>query len=279
MKKVFYILILMLAISCKKDKDTAPDESFLEKQQAPFGSGGVDVKLQKLLHNSHLVAEYVYDGNYLSQEKRYVTLAMPEHFGTGSFKRNAGIPVSYEVVSADVSLGTGTVSSEFKPFYNLEFAAPANDSVRNITEEYFTYPQLYNRNYIFDKDGYIVKQLMTLKTSPNTVYNATYTRDSKHNITRSEGTIYDQNGTSGVVQFEYDSHPNPFFHLGIDWQGQMSINSFSPNNIIRETRISASGATYHIKYIYEYAPNGFPSKVTVKNDQVDATLYTLDFVY
>ncbi|TLV02944.1 hypothetical protein [Dyadobacter luticola] len=279
MKKFYFLLLLAGFISCKKDKETAPDLSYLERQQAPFGSRGADVKLQKLLYNNRLLAEYVYEGNYLSQELRYAAFEKPAHFGTGSFTRNAGIPTTYKVISASVSPEGGSVSPDFKPFYNLTFEAPANDSVRKLTEEYFTYPQLYNRIYFFDDNGYIIKQVMTAKNAPGTDYSATYTRDAQHNVIESASTIYDQNGMTGIIKYEYDNHPNPFFHLGIDWQGQMSVNSFSPNNIVRETRVATNGSAYHVDYTYEYLPNGYPSKVTVKSDSAGGTVYTLNFVY
>jgi hypothetical protein len=279
MKNIAWFLITLILLSCKKEKETNPDLSFLTRQQAPFGSTGVDVKLQKVAYNGRLLVEYTYDGNYLSQEKRYVTFAVPAHFGTGSFKRNEGVPESYDMVSADVSPEGGWVSPDFKPFYNLKFVAPTNDSVRNVIEEFFPDPYISLNDYFFDKDGYIKKHLVTRKGGQQITYHEVYKRDTGHNITERSGTLYDPSGSNAPVRFEYDDHPNPFFKLGLDWQGQMSVNAFSPNNIVREIRTAPGGSTFHVNYKYEYLPNGYPSKVTVQSDMPSAPGYTLEFFY
>ncbi|NIJ54157.1 hypothetical protein [Dyadobacter arcticus] len=279
MKKLLYLFAVISFLACKNEKDADPDLSFLDKQQAPFGRVSVDVKLRKLLYNGRLLAEYIYEGDYFSQEKRYATFAVPAHYGTGSFKRNAGIPESFEMVSAFVSPEGGWVSTDFKPTYNLKFSPAANDSVRNIVEEYFTYPQISYKDYTFDGNGFVIRESQTKKSAPQINYHAVFSRDAQHNIRESLGTIYDQNGKSGLVKFDYDDHPNPFFKMGIDWQGQMSVSAFSPNNIVRETRIGPDGVPFHINYTYEYFANGYPEKVSVKADLPLSQAYTIEFIY
>jgi hypothetical protein len=274
--------VLLLA-SCNSDEPNPkpmPDPSVLAKHQAPFGSQPVDIKLKKLMFNGRLIAEYTYDGDLLSEQKKYLTFTVPGHYQTGSFKRNGGLTESYEVISADWVGESEYVSDVFKPTYALNFKTPLSDTLVSVTEENLTFLDTYYRIYVFDKEGFIKREEFSEGPgNSGSNFKVFYQRDAQHNILKSDIRYTSQPDIPAEVTYEYDNHPNPFFKLGIDRSGQLSTHSLSPNNIVKETIIPYNAPTYSIHYTYEYLPNGYPSKVTVKSESSTSPAYTIEFVY
>ena len=282
MKKLLPLLFLIILTSCDKDKTAPipyPDPAVLAKHQAPFGTPAVDVKLKKVLYNGNLLAEYIYEGDLLLEQKKFLLFQTPKHYQSGKFKRNGTLTASYEVVSADWDAETEHVSEVFNPYYSIEFLVPTDDSLQNVQEENLVFLENFYRLYAFDKQGFITRQEFTEKTNPTNDFKITYIRNEQHNASEiwvkfaSDATISDH------VQYMYDTHPNPFFKLGIDRNGQLAAHSVSPNNIMRETFIEAGKPLYSLNYAYEYASNGYPSKVIVSSESSATPLYTLEFVY
>ncbi|MCE7066102.1 hypothetical protein [Dyadobacter sp. CY326] len=282
MKKLLPIIFLFALASCDKDKNEPipyPDPAVLAKHQAPFGSPTVDVKLKKLLYNGKMFAEYVYEGDLLLEQKKFLLFDVPVHYESGSFVRKGGITESYEVSSADWNGESQSVSDIFKPAYSISFNPPVNDSLREITEENQVFLEIFYRTYAIDKQGFVTRQDFTEKTNTANDFTITYIRNEQHNVAKSWIKFAPQPDISNRVEYVYDNHPNPFFKLGLDRNGQMATHSLSPNNIVKETILGASGPLYSVDYKYEYAANGYPSKVTVESKNPAYTSYTLDFTY
>ena len=283
MKKLLYIFTFCAVTACNRDRDNspvpAPSFEMAEKQQAPFGTAGVDVKLRKVLYNNRLVSEFEYSGDYLSQEKKYVTFATPALWATRSFTRDGGLPISSHLISAYVSGEGGFVSKDFNPSHHVTFNSIANDSVRTLTEDHLTSSETYIRDFTFDKAGYAIRETQTRKGQKSPEYAFFYLRDSKHNIAEVWQASRDTPNKVGTTRYEYDNHPNPFFKLGVDWQDQISVHVLSPNNIVREIRVNEDGTEIHTNYTYEYNAAGYPKKVTVQTELPDYDPHTLDFIY
>ncbi|SKB71962.1 hypothetical protein [Dyadobacter psychrophilus] len=282
MKKLLPLVFLLILASCNDDKDQPvpyPDPAVLAKQQAPFGAPAVDVKLKKLLYNGKLFAEYIYEGDLLSEQKKYLLFSVPGHYQTGSFKRNGAQLESYDVVAAQWIAESQFVSDVFKPSYSIRFDAPANDTLRTVTEENLIFLENFYRTYILDKQGFIKRQEFTERNNAGNDFTITYTRNEQHNVVTSAVVYASQPTAANRVEYEYDNHPNPFFKLGIDRNGQLATHSLSPNNIVKETIIDATGPVYSIEYKYEYGANGYPSKVKVESKSQGFTAYTMDFLY
>jgi hypothetical protein len=281
MKKLFCLFAILSLLSCDREEKpvpSGPNPDLISQQQAPFGSMGVDIKLQKVLYNGRLASEYIYEGDYLSQGKKYAFIK-PVLWAVRSYYREAGLVKSSSLIAADISPEAGTVSKDFNPRHNVTFITPWNDSTRTLSMENLPVSQTYSNVYTFDKDGFVVKETTILLGRNEAEYTYSYTRNAKHNITESRQISYQNTDKPYVVRYGYDDHPNPFFNLGVDWQDQLSINSYSPNNIIRETHIDTNGEEYHIDYTYEYYGNGYPKKVTIAKDIPLSTPYILEFLY
>jgi hypothetical protein len=284
MKKLLLSLSLTLLLgSCDSDEQNPrplPDPAVLAKHQAPFSSKPVDIKLKELMYNGRLIAEYIYEGDLLSQQKKFLTFMVPGHYQTGSFKRNGGLTESYEVISADWVGESEYVSDVFKPTYALTFKAPLSDSLVSVTEENLTFLDTYYRIYVFDKEGFIKREEFSEGPgNSGTDFKILYQRDAQHNILKSDMRYTARPDILQEVTYQYDNHPNPFFKLGIDRSGQLSIHSLSPNNIVKETFKPDNEPAFSVNYMYEYLPNGYPSKVTVKSESPTSQTYTIDFVY
>lgn len=282
MKKVLALLFLLCLASCNDDKDKPapfPDPAVLAKQQAPFGTSAVDVKLTKLLFNGKLFAEYFYEGDLLREQKKYLLFNVPGHYQTGSFKRNSGKLESYDVESAEWIAESQYVSDVFKPSYSIRFDAPVFDTLRTVTEENLVFLSNYTRTYIFDKQGFVKREVFLERSYGSNDITTTYKRNEQHNVVASTVLYAAQPSVANRIEYEYDSHPNPFFKLGIDRSGQLAAHSLSPNNIVKETIIDAAGPVYFIEYQYEYGANGYPSKVKVESNSLGFIPYTMEFSY
>jgi len=282
MKKLLPLVFLLALLSCNDDKDQPapyPDPAVLAKQQAPFGTPAVDVKLKKLLYNGKLFAEYIYEGDLLREQKKYLLFSVPGHYQSGSFKRNAGITESYDVVSAEWIAESQFVSDVFKPAYSIKFDTPVNDSLRTVTEENLIFLENFYRTYTLDKQGFIKRQDFTERSNTANDFTITYIRNEQHNVASSTVVYASQPTLASRVEYEYDNHPNPFFKLGIDRNGQLATHSLSPNNITKETIVDADGTVYSIEYQYEYATNGYPIKVKVESKGQGFNAYSMDFSY
>jgi hypothetical protein len=282
MKKHLAFLFLLALGSCNDDKNQPtpyPDPAVLAKQQAPFGSPPVDVKLKKLLYNGKLAAEYIYEGDLLREQKKFLFFNVPGHYQSGNFVRNAGVTESYDVVSAAWNGEAQTVSDVFKPAYSIRFNKPDNDSLREVTEENLIFLEIFYRTYAIDKAGFITRQEFTEKTNTANDFSIFYIRNGQHNIAKSWVKYAEQTAPGTYVEYEFDNHPNPFFKLGLDRTGQLAAHAMNPNNVVKETVSDANGPIYSIDYKYEYAANGYPSKVSVGSKSPAFTPYTMEFNY
>ncbi|MCF2447663.1 hypothetical protein L0657_27155 [Dyadobacter sp. CY345] len=280
MKNALFLLILFLVISCNQNdkSDPTPNPDVISKQQAPFGSQAVDVKLQKVFSGGKLVTEYIYEGDFLFQEKNYLLFDKPALWATRTLLQENGIAKSFNVVSAQFSGEGGWVSDDFKPFYNITFNEILNDSVRNLTVEN---PSLKNTSlseFKFDRDGFISKQTNTTKYQKEADYIYTYLRDASHNIVEARRTSRDKPGKVSIVKYEYDTNPNPFFKLGLHFE-LVSIDALSPNNIVLEKRLAEDGSEYITDYKYEYNTNGYPRTLIVQARLPLSKPQTLEFEY
>ncbi|MCF2488772.1 hypothetical protein [Dyadobacter sp. CY347] len=282
MKRLLPFLFLLVLASCKDDEKQPvpyPDPAVLAKHQAPFGSPPVDVKLKKLLFNGKLFAEYIYEGDLLREQKKFLFFDVPGHYESGNFVRNAGVTESYDVVSAEWNGEAQYVSDIFKPAYSIRFNPPVNDSLREVTEENLIFLEIFYRTYAIDKQGFITRQEFTEKTNTANDFSIFYIRNEQHNIAKSWVKYAAETTFASFVTYEFDTHPNPFFKLGLDRNGQLAAHAMSPNNVVKETISDKNGPIYSIDYKYDYASNGYPAKVTVGSGNPAFTPYTMEFNY
>lgn len=263
-----YIFIAFLISSCSsKQSDPGPDTSVLAGHQAPFGTDTVPVKIRKILSDNQLVGEFLYVDGYVSEHKRYLkNYTKQTQYSAAVFKRRNGFPLSYEVKVADYVPETQFISSNFLTRNILLFETPANNSTHEVSEDW---PQLYNqflRKFLFDRQGLIVQQDVTVQNSNNNRYITTYIRDAAGNVTSSFNTKVSDSGKTNRREYEYDNRNSPFFKMGIDWQGDVSAHTFGRNNITRETIYNDNGGSSVITYKYTYLANGYPDKVIITTD-------------
>jgi len=185
--------------------------------------------------------------------------------------------MSYEVKVADYVPETQFISSNFLAKYIMLFEAPVSNSTHEVSE---SWPQLYNqflRKFLFDRQGFIVQQDVTVQNANNNRFITTYIRDAAGNVTSSFDTKVSDSGKTNRREYEYDNRNNPFFKMGIDWQGDVSAHTFGPNNITKETVYNDNGGSLTTTYKYTYLANGYPDKVTITTD--NGTTENLVFMY
>ena len=281
MRKILYLFTMLAIASCKKDDvEIQLDLAKIEKQQAPFGTSIVNTKLHKVLYNGQLIQEYFYDDWYLSGWKTYVTFDKPILAGTGTFTRENKMLTSFGIDIADEIIAEFQyVSEKMKKRNVLTFETPKTDSTRNVYEEYFVSPRTYSRKFLFNNEGYIIEEDASKATEYG--YITRYIRNAQNNVSDSW-----RRHTSGIdeataVQYKYDNHPNPFFKMGIDRHGELSIHMLSPNNITREAFIDSEGRAHIYTYTYEYLANWYPKRVTISKsvNGSEPKPYQLDFIY
>ncbi|MCE7063907.1 hypothetical protein [Dyadobacter sp. CY326] len=279
MKKLICFVTMLVVFACDKTDEPDPKPAEEVKQQAPFEGGEVDVKINKVLFNGLLEAEYLYDGNLLAEERRFVAAPSPMFSQTGVFKRSNGVLQNYEVKLRALTPAGQNPADTLKPYFSLNYAPVISDSLREVTREDLQSGAKTLRIYAFDKTGYITRQeLWNENKTEKTTF--AYTRNDQHNVLKSStnkqtSTIKDE------TQYLYDDHPNPFFKLGRDAYGEISIRSLSPNNPVKETRSLDNVVISNTNYTYEYLPNGYPKKVTVRVESTSFPpySYTMDFIY
>ena len=267
MKNIFYLILLFASISCSS-KAEEPDPVVVNKYQSPFGVDTVDVKLKKVTRNGRLLIEYAYSKGYMSSFKKYVAFSKPKFFSTGVFTRNAGVPVKFDIAVADIIPETEFVSDDQKPRISFQFNTAKTDSTREIAEQNFFTSVTLNRNYLFNKAGFITQQ--NVSSSADDSYVVTYVRNSENNVSQTWSVKKSQTVKTDKSDFQYDTNHNPFFKLGIDWEGDFSNYAISPNNIVKETIYNANDRGVKSTYAYEYLPNGYPKKITITRGFINA---------
>ena len=279
MKKLICFAAMLLVFGCdKKDKpDPQPTEEVT--QQAPFGSGEVDVKLSKVRFNGLLEAEYIYEGNIFTEERRFVASPSPKFSQKGVYKRENGVPQKFEVMLRSQTPEGQNPADTLRPYFSLTYAPASNDSIREVTREDVQTGLKVLRVFAFDKSGYITRQEIWNDTKTDKA-TYTYARNEQHNVTKSTTKALNSTETS-ETQYTYDDRPNPFFKLGLDAYGEISIRSLSPNNPIKETHMRNNVVISNTIYTYEYLPNGYPKKITVRVESTSFPpySYTMDFDY
>jgi hypothetical protein len=277
MKRLLCLLTILIAASCDSEKGTDPVTK--AELQAPFGNGEVDVKLKKVLFNGLLEVEYVYAGNVLAEERRYISSPAPLFSQHGIFKRNNGRLETYEALLRPRETTGANPADTLKPYFTLTYSPPVNDTLRFVLRQDGASGTKSNRIIALDESGFITRQdyFYGDSGSPTTVY---YVRDEKHNISKT-WTKTASNPMNDEVRQLYDDHPNPFFKLGMDAYGEMSVKSLSPNNVTQETFYAGGVPKSNTYYVYEYLPDGYPKKVTVRVESVNFPpySYTMDFIY
>lgn len=280
MKKLVYFFVFLFTVSCNRDinPNAAPDLKILAKQQAPFGAAASDVKLRQVLQNNQVSVEYIYEWDLLAGEKRF-DASNTKFYQQGTFTRVNNLPESYVVASAYD--GQGDSATIYKPFYSLIFTTPRSDSIRQVKYQRSDGTENYLNTYAFDKDGFITRQEFWTDLQSNIADVIVYVRNKQHNVSETWNKKTSGPKPDNWAAYTYDDHPNPFFTLGRDWNGEISVRSLSPNNLVKETYKNAIGITSNISYTYEYLPNGYPKKVTIRVESVNYQpwSYSLDFVY
>lgn len=260
MKNIFYLVLLFAAISCSS-KAEEPDPIVAYKYQSPFGLDTVDVKLKKVTRNGKLLIEYAYSKGYLSSFKKYVAFSTPKFFSTGVFTRNAGVPVKFDIAVAAFIQETEFVSDDQKLSRSFQFNAAKTDSTREVSQQELSSSGTFNRSYLFNQPGFIIQESVSPSTGDS--YVTTYIRNQENNVSETWRIKKSQSKKTDKYDYQYDTHPNPFFKLGIDWEGDFSNYAISPNNISKETIYNANDRGVNSIFVYEYLPNGYPKKITI----------------
>lgn len=271
MKKLLYIFAILSFLSCDKDKNPDPaGENALDKQQAPFGKSEVEVELKKVLFNSILEAEYNYEGKVLTEERRFASSA-PVLSQRVLFKRAEGKIQTVEIM-------TKSQGDSLAPTFLVTYQEPINDSLRYVTRKDLRNTDVSTRIYAFNDKGFITRQEIWTDLSQNQSTNVYYVRNEQNNVAKS-WTKKPQEAKGNDVDYKYDTHPNPFFKMGLDSYGEISIRSLSPNNPVQEIYYAGSKVISNTYYTYEYLPNGYPSKVTVRVESVNFPPYSYNIEF
>lgn len=260
MKNFFYLAVLLAAISCNSNA-TEPDPVVAIEHQAPFGTDTVGVKLKSVTFNGKLLIEYAYSKGYLSGYKKYVAFSKPRFFQTGIFTRNGSVPQKAEVLVAQITPETEFVSEKQDPRITLQYAPAKADSIREVTEQNFLTSSTVNKVYKFNNAGFIVEEVASPSNGDG--YVVTYVRNGENNVSQTYRVVKSQSAKTNKVEFTYDTKPNPFFDLGIDWEGNFTNYAVSPNNPLIETVYNVNNRGVKSTYVYEYLPNGYPKKITI----------------
>lgn len=263
MKNLGYLLPFLLFISCdRSDTEPGTNPEVIEKHQAPFGVSSVDVKLKKVYLNDAIAAEYFYEGDQPIEFRGYSPAGTHQLYRNGLITRNGKMPDQYAVKAAEIVWPGGMVYQPLRPAYTLKFSESKLDTVRyvSISSQFYSSGSVYSLVYRFDKNGYLLQSDRGADIPAGSA--VVYERDVNHNIRESYGTTFSKAKKDPSTKYAYDNHPNPFFKLGMDPEGNFSVKSLSPNNIIKE-EVPNAGEPYVLNYDYEYLPNGYPTKVTV----------------
>ena len=281
MKYIYYLLFLVTIISCKKEDEPTP--SIIAKRQAPFGDNLVDVKLAKILYNGDLTSEFIYENGYLNEFRAYITTKDTPPALKGTFKRISGKLDSYEILrTSTMSFESQSISKDMIKLYTMQFNAPETDTVQKISETWFYQPKVAVKKFVYNHSGFIVQERYTEGVTEQYPTVISYIRNAQNNIISSSQIKAFETEKSNQSEFKYDTHPNPFFKIGVDRGGMFSVQSYSPNNIVEQGHTVNNTYKVTSTYDYTYLANGYPEKVIVKDYDASGAVYqsyVLDFVY
>lgn len=272
MKRLLYVFAILFLVSCDKKKDPEPaGENALDRQQAPFGKSEVAVELKKVLFNSILEAEYQYEGKFLTEERRFGSSSGTDLSQRVLFKRSEGRIQTVEIL-------TKSQGDSLEPSFLVTYEKPINDSLRHVTRKDLRNGDVSTRIYAFDNKGFITRQEVWASLSESQGTNVYYVRNEQNNVAKSWSKKPSE-AKGNDVEYKYDDHPNPFFKMGLDSYGEISIRSLSPNNPVQEIYYAGSKVISNTYYTYEYLPNGYPAKVTVRVESVNFPPYTYNIEF
>lgn len=272
MKRLLYVFAFLFFVSCDNSEDPDPaGENALDRQQAPFGNSEVPVELKKVLFNGILEAEYQYEGKFLTEERRFGSSSGADLSQRVLFKRSEGKIQTVQIM-------TKSQGDSLEPSFLVTYENPINDSLRHVTRKDLRNTDVSTRIYAFNNKGFITRQEIWATLSATQSTNVYYVRDEQNNVAKS-WMKNPSEAKGNDVEYKYDNHPNPFFKMGLDSYGEISIRSLSPNNPVQEIYYAGSKVTSNTYYTYEYLPNGYPSKVTVRVESVNFPPYTYNIEF
>jgi hypothetical protein len=261
------------------------NRAIIASHQAPFGSDTVKVKLHKIVSEDWIIGEFIFENGFVSEHKEYLKFFTGNtHYATAYFKRKNGQPFTYEKFTALWDPEINWIDDHMDTRVTHTFEAPESDSTWNVIEKQPN-SELISRKYFFNQKGFISGEYFAKINPDPHEYKVVYSRNQQNNIVEA---IYHKNDEAkkynsvSKVSYMHDSHPNPFFLIGLDWTGDRSIFTFSPNNIVQETiYFEDTGQTSVTTFKYEYFPNGYPSKLTIKNvlGEIDQEPQVINFTY
>ena len=268
MRNIYYLFLLIFAISCSSNEsDPSPGLEASTKQQAPFGSDTVAIKLKSVSADNQVVGEYFYANGYLAEHRQYLkNFNSKAHYATGLFKRTDGFPATYEKLMADYDVDRQYVSNSFLSAVFYRFDPPKTNAARDVNEVQTMSGNTYSRRFLFDRLGFVIQQEVTQKNDESNKYITTYIRDANSNVSSCWDTKVSDSKKTNRRAYEYDNHPNPFNKIGVDWKGDISIHTFGTNNITKETVFNENGGSSITTFEYKYASGGYPESVTIVTD-------------
>lgn len=291
-KLICFLLIFVIFAGCQSrtsqpipiattQSELLPAPPFGADHQAPFGYDTVKVKLREIIIDGKLASRFHYKNGYLSELVRYVTYNDVKPWATIAYQRNNGVPGSFEArTSTATPDGITLPDLPVKGVFG-KYVRPDNDATREIYQPHGT-TSIYSLN----AKGFVTKIFQPTGSLGTT----TYDRDVSNNVRESSSEYLSNPFPSKRKQYEYDNHPNPFHHLGIDHFGGISQYSLSPNNVVEEKgdKLYNYGAEPidAVIHEYEYLPNGYPEKDNVyyMATEADGTmrmgvLYVMEYRY
>lgn len=276
---VSIILVSLCLTACDKNYPDF-DLSKIGQQQQPFGIDSVDIKINEVQSDGQIITRFEYSKGLFAGCRKYLKYyGFPAEYGIYTLFRKKGLPVRYEKKTADFDPDILWISDELRT-RSITTYEPTSDSTWRIFDRHLVDNQQITRTFSFGPGGLLNSEHVIVKYPEVTWYNLHYQRDRGGNII-SSWKESQASPKSDVTDYEYDNNPNPFFKLGVDFAGDESIISKSPNNIIREVIHGTDGQDKVVSYTYRYNARGYPvqvlrkSKEPASNEQVD--IY--DFFY
>ncbi len=263
---LFFGLLTLIIYSCQKPTVDKRVESTQSDSTALVMYVDLDTTQIKG-KDTLIVQKYDYDNLKRIINTYYIDYnsGVPDGLFQTRFYYNGADTLPFKRIETYYDLSSGTVNNPGVGYYSYKDGKVLSDSVSFSNNPLFYLVRKYS--YVNNK---ITETIADNSTPQNIEVHKFYQIKNNENTTlQTDSTFFNGAlmGGSQTFSFSYDTKNNPFYNLPQPFIDRStpyySMETYSEEMVYEKNNPIEITSGFHLKYVYEYKPNGYPSVARV----------------